>query len=856
MANRRDLHVSIDGDAKGFDDACEEAEEKARGLDRELAKLERQQAAQEKITTRSTAAVDRFGRAQDKAALAAHKLGLEAKRAAEQAEKAEVRAAAAAEAASKGLLDEEKAARLAARAEDLTERASLKAAAAHRALAQAADEAADQERQLARDAQLAATAQRLGALRASGAVREYNALLAQTKANHGSLAGTAVADFKEIAGGASKVTREAKGMAAQFRELGAQWKLVGIVNGLALLPELASVAAGAITLGLGGAIAGVGLKFAAQDKRIRAEYKSLGHDIFASLGKDAAPFVTVLDHIAKEGETAFKSWEPDIRSAWASMAPVVDDFVAAGLSSLEEFKPAFASITRGFNVQLRTLTPQLAGDARNIATGIKAIGDAAAANPQALAGLVHDLTSVVRYGGDAIGFLVRFKSQFDLFNQVLTGGGPTQLLHIAEGVEHLGGFLKDGTQELLGMSHGFETAGGTFLTFDQQASGVAGVTSKLGKDIATLSDHTASATDKANALTDAFARLLNPAEAVFTDTARLKEGIASLSKALDKSHGSLNDNSAASRAAKQAFTGVLDSTKALATDMLNSHKSIDQVRASLNPYIHSLYEAAGGNKQAKALVDAFVRSLGLVPPKKSTDLTLNDRDFLSKLHNAQGLQIDPKTGLLKGDGSDYFNKWLKANGLRINPKTGLFRGNGSDYYNKWLIANHLKINTKTGKITGNTAPFWAAVHGIPPTVGYRKIGVYYVPLNSANEPGKTRANGGIDRYAAGGVRRDLDPFVATRPTVLFGETETGGEAYIPLGPNKRGRSTELLRQVAREFGLDVVKRIPVQAAPPVLSGASGGASGPAQVTQNNVFQAADPHVVARESARELAWMLR
>lgn len=853
MANRRDLHIGIDGDAKGFEDACEEAEEKARGLDKELEKLERQQAANEKVTTRATAAVDRFGRAQDKASLAAHKLGLEAKRAAEQAERAEVRAAAAAEAATKGLLDEEKAARLAARADDAVERASLKAAEAHLAQARAADEAADQERQLAREAQLAGVAQRLAALRAAGSVREYNSLLAQTRANHGDLKGTAVADFQAIAGGARKATRETEGMAAQFRELGAHAALVGIVNGLVMLPELASVAGDAVTLGLGGAIAAVGLKFASQDKRIRAEYKSLGHDIFASLSKDAAPFVTVLDHVAKEGENAFASWEPEIRDVWASMAPEVDKFVAAGLRSLDEFKPAIRSVTRGFNAQLQALTPQLAGDARNIATGIKAIGDAAAANPQALASLVNDLSLMVRYGGDAIGFLVRFKSQFDVLNRVLTGGGPLGLLHFVEGLGDLG--------KQLGLTgRGFQTAGGSFLSFDQQASGVADVTSKLGKDMATLADETATATDRANALNDAFTRLLNPAEAVFTDTTRLKEGVGELAKALEKSHGRLNDNTAASRAAKQAFTGMIDNSKTLASDLLNSGKSIDQVRGALNPYIHTMYEAAGSNKQARALVDAFVRSLGMVPAKKGTTLTLNDREFLAKLHAAQGLKLDPKTGLLKGDNADYFNKWLKANGLRLDPKTGLFKGNNSDYYNKWLKANHLKIDPKTGVIKGNTTSFWNSVHAIPSVVGHRTVTVTYSYQGSAGgrkqlTPAQNRADGGIDRYAGGGLRRDLNPMVVERPTVLFGETQTGGEAYIPLGSNKRGRSTELLRQVAREFGLDVVKRLPIPTGPAV-SGASGGGTQAAQVNPTFVIQSQDPHVVARESAREMAWMLR
>lgn len=171
MANRRDLHIDIDGDARGFDAACDEAEGKARGLDSELAKLERQQAAQEKVTTRTTAAVQKYAATQDKAALAARRMGLEVKRAAEQAQKAEVRAAAAAEAAAKGLFDKEKAAKLAARADDAVERAALKAAEAQLAEAAAAEKAANAERKAADagDKHKASTVGMTGVLVSAGA---------------------------------------------------------------------------------------------------------------------------------------------------------------------------------------------------------------------------------------------------------------------------------------------------------------------------------------------------------------------------------------------------------------------------------------------------------------------------------------------------------------------------------------------------------------------------------------------------------------------------------------------------------------------------------------------------------------
>lgn len=73
------------------------------------------------------------------------------------------------------------------------------------------------------------------------------------------------------------------------------------------------------------------------------------------------------------------------------------------------------------------------------------------------------------------------------------------------------------------------------------------------------------------------------------------------------------------------------------------------------------------------------------------------------------------------------------------------------------------------------------------------------------------------RYAAGGVERHDAQIGVNR---IWGEPETGGEAYIPLSPAKRARSTALLSDVARGFGMNVTRgtsssgvqvvRVPVQ----------------------------------------------
>lgn len=89
-----------------------------------------------------------------------------------------------------------------------------------------------------------------------------------------------------------------------------------------------------------------------------------------------------------------------------------------------------------------------------------------------------------------------------------------------------------------------------------------------------------------------------------------------------------------------------------------------------------------------------------------------------------------------------------------------------------------------------------------------------------------RANGGFDMpvetYAGGGHRdKNVDRAVQRRANSahepshqahiapagsyrVFAESETGGEAYIPMAESKRGRSEKILNQVAQQFGYQLV----------------------------------------------------
>lgn len=67
------------------------------------------------------------------------------------------------------------------------------------------------------------------------------------------------------------------------------------------------------------------------------------------------------------------------------------------------------------------------------------------------------------------------------------------------------------------------------------------------------------------------------------------------------------------------------------------------------------------------------------------------------------------------------------------------------------------------------------------------------------------AEGGLVRFHAGGAVEDHVAQVAAPGTMrVWAEPETGGEAYIPLAPAKRARSTAILASVAKDFGSTLV----------------------------------------------------
>lgn len=117
-------------------------------------------------------------------------------------------------------------------------------------------------------------------------------------------------------------------------------------------------------------------------------------------------------------------------------------------------------------------------------------------------------------------------------------------------------------------------------------------------------------------------------------------------------------------------------------------------------------------------------------------------------------------------------------------------------------------NSKEWEIIAVTSDAEARLNRIQNLInGIGQTSQLHISTGPGGQGGITQADGGVvSFYANGGMRENhvaqMEKAGAMR---VWAEPETGGEAYIPMAPAKRGRSTAILQTVAEEFGYQLVR---------------------------------------------------
>jgi len=552
---------------------------------------------------------DQFGDANARAALAARRMGLSAQEAGQRAERAQLAAFEAAKKLERGELDAAKAAELQARAASATERAELKQAESALAAAKAEDELAKNMRQVARDAAVSAGAERLAHLRAAGAAKDHNALLTHLRREYKDFDGD-IEKMGTFASNAFDLVKTAGSSA--LSTIGSMGPLMigAIVAGLAVLPAAATLAGGAISVGLGGAFALVGLKATAGSAVAKRAIDDMSAHTHAVVQDFSKPFEQTWVNIAAAEKTALDGMAPDVKNLFQSLAPEVSGFAQeVGHKIPGELHNFFESLKADSGpiiAELGSTLPEALGRA---ADGLKQIMDEVARNPQEFGNMIAATGRLVQALGTVMVWLIKVGEVFTRLNAT-TGqlGAKFQELGQKAGfagqpLSALGGFMRRFDVSSAAAGNTLTNFGSNLANAAAQAGAAATATGRL--------------TQANNQLEQSIQRILNPALAYSNDAIAMKESQIQLTAALKASHGQMGLQTQQSRAASSAFNDLAAKVAQMRDDEVKLHGATSPASQAIKDQVAKLWDLAGSNKEAQDKVIRLAAALGVTLPKSA-----------------------------------------------------------------------------------------------------------------------------------------------------------------------------------------------------------------------------------------------
>lgn len=183
-------------------------------------------------------------------------------------------------------------------------------------------------------------------------------------------------------------------------------KMAAVAGAIGLLPAAAAAAGSAITVILGGALAGVGLAASMGSAAAQAAIQRLKVAVQTEAAEIGQPFERVWVRIVDVAQRELDTLGPTVRDALADLAPDVETFVDQAGSSLEELAPAVGGVERAFEAVLKSIGPELPEIMHDVADGVTAITDAVEDNPETLTRMALGLASTAEWAGKATAKLI------------------------------------------------------------------------------------------------------------------------------------------------------------------------------------------------------------------------------------------------------------------------------------------------------------------------------------------------------------------------------------------------------------------------------------------------------------------
>jgi hypothetical protein len=148
--------------------------------------------------------------------------------------------------------------------------------------------------------------------------------------------------------------------------------LLAALGGVAAVlgPALGTLIAGSLVLGVGGAVAGIGVALLAEDKKIKKQWTQTWTDLKKTMREAAEPLRPVLDTARKTLKSVVGELAPEIEKGLQDAQKPMQRFIEDLGKGFKNLAPAIGPLFESFGDVLDEIGPQLPGIFENIANSM------------------------------------------------------------------------------------------------------------------------------------------------------------------------------------------------------------------------------------------------------------------------------------------------------------------------------------------------------------------------------------------------------------------------------------------------------------------------------------------------------
>jgi hypothetical protein len=168
-----------------------------------------------------------------------------------------------------------------------------------------------------------------------------------------------------------------------------------VAAGIAALGPASMLAAGAVTLGLGAALLGLGVIAASQSPVVRGEFARMWEGIKEDVIGISGPIQDALIQIPTYASYAFGLIKPELESAFAQIGPVFDRFVSNFARGFGELAPSIDPLTKGFSALLNEIGARMPNIFGSLSNTITTLADMAGKYSVEIAEFINGLFVII-----------------------------------------------------------------------------------------------------------------------------------------------------------------------------------------------------------------------------------------------------------------------------------------------------------------------------------------------------------------------------------------------------------------------------------------------------------------------------